>query len=118
MFDGLKANNARYDVIGMSLYPSTTGWATTNTQCLTNMNDMVSRYNKEVMIVEVGMSWDQAAACNSFIADLITKTKSVTGGKGVGVLYWEPQSYNNWQGYTKGAFDNSGKPTAALSSFN
>jgi arabinogalactan endo-1,4-beta-galactosidase len=118
MFDGLKSNGGKYDVIGMSLYPSSTNWATLNTQCLTNMNDMVARYEKEVMVVEVGMSWDQPTAGSAFIADLITKTKSVANNKGLGVLYWEPQAYNNWQGYTLGAFDNSGKPTGALSAFN
>jgi arabinogalactan endo-1,4-beta-galactosidase len=118
MFDGLSSNGAKYDVIGMSLYPSSTNWATLNSQCLTNMNDMVARYGKEVMVVEVGMSWDQASACNSFLSDLITKTKSVTNGKGLGVFYWEPEAYNNWQGYTLGAFDNSGKPTVALNAFN
>lgn len=117
LFDGLKNNGGKYDVIGMSLYPSSANWAKLNSQCLTNMNDMISRYNKEVMIVEVGMSWDQAASCNSFLADLITKTNSITGNKGLGVLYWEPEAYNNWQGYTLGAFDNSGKPTAALNAF-
>ena len=117
MFDGLKNNGAKWDVIGMSLYPSTTDWAAKNSQCLSNMNDMVSRYNKPVMIVEVGMSWDQAATCKSFLTDIITKTKSVAGSKGLGVLYWEPEAYNNWQGYTLGAFDNSGKPTLALDAF-
>lgn len=116
-FDGLKANGGKWDVIGMSMYPSPSDWATKNNHCLANMNDMVSRYGKEVMVVEVGMSWDQATAGQAFIADLITKTKSVTGQKGLGVLYWEPQAYNNWQGYTLGAFDNSGKPTAVLEAF-
>lgn len=118
IFDGLKNNGGKWDIIGMSLYPDPGNWSTMNSQCLTNMNDMVSRYDKPVMITEVGMSWDQAAACNSFITDLITKVKSITGDKGLGVFYWEPQSYGNWQGYTKGAFDNSGKPTAALNAFN
>ena len=118
MFDGLKTNGAKWDVIGMSLYPSTANWSTLNAQCLANMNDMVARYGKEVMIVEVGMSWDQSAACKSFLDDLITKTVSLTGSKGLGVLYWEPEAYNNWQGYTLGAFDNSGKPTNALNAFN
>ncbi|RYZ28984.1 MAG: arabinogalactan endo-1,4-beta-galactosidase [Chitinophagaceae bacterium] len=116
-FDGLKSNGGKWDVIGMSLYPSPTDWAAKNNQCLANMNDMVSRYGKEVMIVEVGMSWDQASAANAFISDLIAKTKSVAGNKGLGVLYWEPQAYNNWQGYTLGAFDNSGRPTSALNAF-
>ena len=117
-FDGLKNNGAKWDVIGMSLYPNPTNWSTLNTQCLANMNDMVSRYDKEVMIVEVGMSWDQAAACNAFITDLIAKTKYIGGNKGLGVLYWEPEAYANWQSYALGAFDNTGKPTIALNAFN
>lgn len=116
--DGLKANGAVWDVIAMSLYPSTANWSTLNSQCLSNMNDMVTRFGSEVMVCEVGMSWDQPAACNSFITDLITKVKSVSSNKGVGVFYWEPEAYNNWQGYTLGAFDNSGKPTFALNAFN
>lgn len=117
IFDGLKNNGGKWDIIGISLYPDPANWATLNTQCLANMNDMVSRYSKPVMICEVGMSWDQAAACNSFLTDLITKVKSL-GNNGLGVFYWEPEAYNNWQGYTKGAFDNSGKPTVALNAFN
>lgn len=117
MFDGLKNNNAQWDIIGMSLYPEPGNWSTLNTQCLVNMNDMVARYNKEVMIVEVGMSWDQASISKSFLTDIISKTKSVTNNKGLGVFYWEPQSYNNWKGYTLGAFDNTGKPTEALNAF-
>lgn len=116
---GLVSNGAKFDVIGMSLYPNFVqgGWQTANPQTLANMNDMVSRYNKEVMVVEVGMPWDDAANCKAFLTDIITKTKSVSGGKGLGVLYWEPQSYGGWAGYTLGAFDNSGKPTVALEGF-
>lgn len=117
IFDGLKNNGVQWDIIGMSLYPSPSNWQTFNDQCLANMNDMVARYNKDVMVVEVGMSWDQSTACNSFLTDLIAKVKSVSNKRGLGVLYWEPESYNNWQGYTLGAFDNSGKPTAALNAF-
>jgi arabinogalactan endo-1,4-beta-galactosidase len=117
IFDGLKANGANWDVIGMSLYPTTTNWPTLNSQCLTNMNDMVARYGKEVMICEVGMDVTAPATAKAFLTDLISKTNSVTGSKGLGVLYWEPESYNNWQQYTLGAFDNSGKPTAALDAF-
>jgi arabinogalactan endo-1,4-beta-galactosidase len=117
MFDGLKNNGAKWDVIGLSLYPSLSNWSTLTTQCLANMNDMVARYNKEVMVVEVGMSWDSPADSEAFLADIIVKTKAVSNSKGLGVLYWEPQAYDNWQGYTLGAFDNSGKPTSALNAF-
>jgi arabinogalactan endo-1,4-beta-galactosidase len=116
--DGLKNNGAVWDVIGMSLYPSTANWSTLNSQCLTNMNDMVARYGSEIMVCEVGMSWDQAATCNSFLTDLLTKVKAVPNNKGLGVFYWEPQAHNSWQGYTLGAFDNTGKPTIALNAFN
>ncbi|MBN8835994.1 MAG: glycosyl hydrolase 53 family protein [Sphingobacteriia bacterium] len=117
IFDGLKANNTNWDIIGMSLYPSVSDWQTKNTQCLNNMNDMVARYGKKVMICEVGMPWDQAQTCKSFISDLIAKNKSLPNNMGIGVFYWEPECYNNWQGYTLGAFDNTGKPTAALDAF-
>jgi len=117
LFDGLKSYGGKWDVIGMSLYPSITNWSTMNTDCLTNMNDMVERYGKEVMICEVGMSWDSPTISKSFLTDLITKTKSVTGNHGLGVFYWEPEAYGNWQGYSLGAFDDSGKPTVALDAF-
>ena len=116
LFDGLKANNVNWDVIGLSLYPSPSDWQQTDNLCLANMNDMVSRYGKEVMVVEVGMSWDQPAACYSFLGDIISKTKAVSQGKGLGVFYWEPEAYS-WQGYTLGCFDLSGKPTAAMNAF-
>ncbi|WP_256009365.1 glycosyl hydrolase 53 family protein [Desertivirga xinjiangensis] len=117
MFDGLKNNSAKWDVIGMSLYPSANDWQTLNAQCLANMNDMVSRYGKEVMIAEIGMPASSATESKAFIADLLTKVRSVPEGKALGVFYWEPQAYNGWQGYGKGAFDDTGKPTIAMDAF-
>ncbi len=118
MFAGLKTNGAKFDVIGMSLYPTASNWASYNQQCFQNMNDMVSLYNKEVFIVEVGMPSSNVTECNSFLSDIIDKTKHVTSGKGLGVLYWEPQAYNGWKGYELGAFDIIGKPTNALLAFS
>ena len=116
IFDGLKANGAKWDIIGMSLYPSTTNYTTLDAQCLANMNDMVTRYGTPVMIVEVGMEADQPATTQSFLTDIISKVKSVNSKQGLGVFYWEPEAYN-WQGYGLGAFDNTGKPTIALDAF-
>jgi arabinogalactan endo-1,4-beta-galactosidase len=39
------------------------------------------------------------------------------GNKGLGVLYWEPEAYANWNRYALGAFDNRGVPTTALNPF-
>ncbi len=117
--DGLKANGAHWDVIGMSLYPSFSGitWQNANAQILANMTDMIARHGSEVMVVEVGMPFDQAQVCHDFLKDLIAKVKGIPGNKGLGVLYWEPQSYNRYKGYTLGAFTNNGRPTVALDAF-
>lgn len=116
LFDGLANYRVDYDIIGMSLYPTKDNWQQLNTQCYVNMNDMVSRYNKDVIVTEIGMPWDEADASQSFIRDIIAKTKSVQQQRGLGVFYWEPQCYN-WKGYTLGCFDTSGKPTSALNGF-
>ena len=45
IFDGLKNNGGQWDIMGMSLYPDATNLYTTyDPECLTNMNDMVTRY--------------------------------------------------------------------------
>lgn len=116
VFDGLKSFGAKWDVIGMSLYPSTSDWSIVDGECLANMIDMVSRYGKPVMISEIGMDVTAATTSRSFISDIVSKTKSITGGQGLGVFYWEPESYN-WESYSFGAFDNTGKPTVALYGF-
>ena len=115
LFDGLKKNGGKWDVIGMSLYPESTTWQTMNSDCLNNIKDMITRYGCEVMMCEVGMPWNEAEACKAFLTDLITKCKSVD--KCLGVFYWEPQCINSWNGYSKGAFDNTGKPTVAMDAF-
>lgn len=117
MFDGLTANKVDYDIIAMSLYPNVSNWSTLTAQCLSNMNDMVARYKKEIMISEIGMDVSAAATAKLFIQDIIAKTKLVNQKKGLGVFYWEPQCYNKWKGYTLGAFDNTGKPTVAMDGF-
>ena len=115
LFDGLKANSGSWDICGMSLYPSASNWSTYNTECLANMNDMVSRYGKQVMICEAGFPVNDPTDAEAFLKDLIAKTKSVSGG--LGVFYWEPECYNNWQGYGSGAFGSNGEPTAAMNAF-
>ena len=97
----------------MSLYPEPGNWQTLLGQAITNINDMRSRYGKGVMIVETGMSWDQATASKAFLTDLLARSRSAGA---LGVLYWEPQAYN-WQGYTKGAWNTNGRPTIALDAF-
>jgi arabinogalactan endo-1,4-beta-galactosidase len=117
LFDGLKANGASYDVIAFSNYPTNVSgatWQTVNSQCLSNLNDMVSRYGKEVMIAEIGVPWDNSSA-KTIVADMITKLNTVS--KAIGIFYWEPQARPGWKGYTLGAMDNNGKATAVWDAF-
>ena len=117
VLDALQANGAHWDVVGLSLYPSITNWPTLTAQCLANMNDLVSRYpGKEVMMVETGMPATYPVPAQQMLLDLIAKTKSVADGKGLGVVYWEPEAYN-WQGYTLGAWGTGGRPTVAMDAF-
>ncbi len=115
IFDLLQANGAEYDAIGMSLYPEPDTWKTMTDACVANMEDMVSRYSKDVLICEVGMSWDEAETAKEFLTELITRAKDTD--RCLGVFYWEPQCYGGWNGYTKGAFDSNGRPTVALDAF-
>jgi arabinogalactan endo-1,4-beta-galactosidase len=116
MFNGLKNNGARWDIIGMSVYPywANLPWATDDSLALITMQDMIARYNTKVMVVEAGYLYYQPIAANQYLLDLIAKTKSVGG---LGVFYWEPESYN-WLGYQLGAWDPATKePTVALDAF-
>ncbi|MGY3949488.1 arabinogalactan endo-1,4-beta-galactosidase [Aeromonas allosaccharophila] len=120
MFDGLKANGAKWDVIGASIYPTQTGngdWFSMNNRCYDNLADMVSRHGKEVMIVEVGMPWDDPKNSYDTLVDLLNKMKWIPDNKGLGVFYWEPQSHNGWQNYSLGLMDQGGKPTHAMDAF-
>jgi arabinogalactan endo-1,4-beta-galactosidase len=115
MFDGLKNNGAKWDIIGMSVYPywANLPWATDDSLALITMQDMIARYQTKVMVVETGYLYNQAVTANHFLLDLIAKTKAAGG---LGVFYWEPESYS--MGYNLGAWDPVTKePTVALDAF-
>ncbi|BCZ45146.1 hypothetical protein psyc5s11_12130 [Clostridium gelidum] len=123
LFDKLKANGAKYDVIGVSYYPE--GDYTSSIYALgNNLNDMASRYGKEVMVVEVGAdcSIDDINVHNMLIA-VQNKVLEVPNDKGIGVFYWEPQGAKSWSGYSLSAWNGNdgkstdGQPTKALDAF-
>ncbi|MCO6024542.1 arabinogalactan endo-1,4-beta-galactosidase [Prevotella cerevisiae] len=114
LFDGLKNDGAKWDVIGMSLYPDDTNWQQAVTDCLANMTTLNKRYGSKIMVCETGTSWD-ATYAKDFMTQLVTGARALDCC--LGVFYWEPECYNGWNGYTKGTFDNSGRPTSALDVF-
>ena len=67
MFNYLKSHNAKYDVIGMSLYPEPENWESVLSDCIANIESVIQTYNKPVMICEVGMSYDQDEACKDLL---------------------------------------------------
>ena len=116
IFDGLKSNGARWDIIGMSVYPywANLNWPVDDSLALENMKDMIQRYDTKIMVVETGYLYYDPTDAYNFLVDLIRKTKSVGG---LGVFYWEPECYN-WQGYNLGAWNPTTKrPTIALDAF-
>ena len=112
-FGGLKAAGGKWDIVGMSHYPSSSNWSTLNTELLTTANSMISTYHTPVMVVETGMTYSDPTDANNMIADLTSKIWNL-GANGLGVFYWEPEAYPGWQGYENGAVNNIGEFTAAM----
>jgi arabinogalactan endo-1,4-beta-galactosidase len=117
-FDGLKAHGARFDMIGASSYPTTAAgltWQAATAACAANLDDMVARYGKPVVLAEVGVPWDHPQG-RAIIADLLAKARAVHGGYGRGIFYWEPES-TGWNGYPMGAFQPDGRPGPVMDAF-
>lgn len=118
-FDNAKANNVKYDVIGLSYYPYwiKKDYSETVANLEFNLKDMASRYDKEVMVVEVGGEYDKVQNTFDMLAATIKAVKAVPNNKGLGVIYWEPQGEKSWSGYSLCAWLSNGKPSTALDAF-
>lgn len=118
-YDNAKANNVKYDVIGLSYYPF---WIKTDykeniADLANNLNDMATRYDKEVMVVEVGGIDTQEQNTYDMLVAVIKAVKAVPNNKGLGVIYWEPQGAKSWSHYELSAWRSDGKPSMALDAF-
>ena len=118
-FDNATANNVKYDVIGLSYYPFwiKKDYTETIADLANNLNDMATRYNKEVMVVEVGGEYDKVQNTYEMLAATIKAVKAVPNNKGLGVIYWEPQGEKSWSHYSLSAWQSDGKPSPALDAF-
>lgn len=120
-FDNARANGAKYDVIGLSYYPY---WLQGNPDYTlsindlgANLKDMVSRYGKEVMVVEVGGEDNKPQNTHDMLVAVQAKVKEVPNSKGTGVFYWEPEGARSWSHYALSAWGDDGKPTKAMDAF-
>ena len=118
-YDNATAQNVRYDVIGLSYYPFWVkkDYTETIANLEFNLNDLVKRYNKEVMVVEVGGEYDKVENTKALLEATIKAVRNVPNQKGLGVLYWEPQGEKSWSGYNLSAWLTDGKPSPALDAF-
>ncbi len=119
-FDNVKLNNVKYDAIGMSYYPYwlNSDYTSTIVDLENNLKDMVTRYSKEVMVVEVGGEDVQVQNTKDMLTAVIKAVNNVPSKKGLGVIYWEPQGERNWSGgYPLSAWQSNGKPSLALDAF-
>jgi arabinogalactan endo-1,4-beta-galactosidase len=104
-FDHLTEADVHYDIIGQSYYPN---WHGTLENVAANLQNSITRYHKDVMIVETAypardvhpspaaakyMIWPMTpAGQKEFLADLIKVVKAASDGRGIGVMYWHPEA--------------------------
>ena len=124
--DILKNNGAKFDMIGMSLYPY---WAElyhnktaeqTISGCMANIQKVKAKYGCDVMIVETGFYVDESRPeileeGRRQLARVIRESLNETGGRCRGVFYWEPQCRPSQ--YKLGAFTEDGRPTVIMDAF-
>jgi len=118
-FDQAKRYHVHYDIIGASYYPYwlKTDYTATIHDLAKNLNDMVRRFHKPVMVVEVGGEADHPQNTYDMLRAVIHVVKEIPHHQGLGVIYWEPEGAQRWSGYALSCWGNDGRPTKALDAF-
>lgn len=118
-FDHVTQENVRYDVIGLSYYPFwiKKDYTETIADLETNLINLSKKYNKEVMVVEVGGEVSKVENTYKLLEATINAVRKVPNNKGLGVLYWEPQGIESWSHYSLNAWLENGQPSPALQAF-
>lgn len=123
----LKENGAKWDMIGMSLYPYWAldgGFRTDEDQtiadCIENIRYVSEKFGCDVMIVETGFYVDESDPARlekgrQQLARVIRESICNTGGRCKGVFYWEPECRPSQ--YKLGAFTEDGRPTVIMDAF-
>jgi len=120
IFDGLKQYGAKWDMIGLSVYPYwdidaklTKDEDETLTKTIANINALYKTYQTPLMIVETGYDADHPEAGKKWLKRLISAARTQTDGHCKGVFYWAPEAEGQ---YRLGAFRNH-RPTAIMDAF-
>lgn len=118
----LDTYNGETDVIGMSYYPL---WIGSNEiESMTeNLNNIVVKYDKEVMVCETGGYEAEEKQTYDLLRQEINALKSVPDNRGIGIFYWEPEVNSSILpdsyplGATKVVGENKLQFTSALDAF-
>ena len=120
IFDGLVKYGAKFDMIGMSLYPYwdvkaglEIDYKGTIEHCVANIKALNKKYGCELMLVEVGVESANPVEGKRIIAEMIDAMKHRTDGHCHGVFYWAPEAEGY---YPLGAFKDH-KPTVIMEAF-
>lgn len=105
-FDQFTARNGKYDTIGMSYYPY---WInTTFTENIddleANIKDMIVRYDKDILITEIGGVDSEPDITYDMIVNVIDRLRAIPDNRAYGVFYWEPQGAEIWSHYKLSAW--------------
>lgn len=123
--DTLAKYGAKWDIVGMSLYPY---WALNSgletdeeeviNHCMENINHVWEKYRTPVMIVETGFEVDEQhpevmEKGRDQLRRIIRESKAT--GHCQGIFYWEPECRPGQ--YKLGAFTSDGRPTVIMDAF-
>ncbi len=64
---GLISNGAKFEAIGMSLYPETDSWQESTIKCQANMKYLINTFRKPIMVSEIGMPWSSPKESKAFV---------------------------------------------------
>jgi arabinogalactan endo-1,4-beta-galactosidase len=110
-FSAFSGHGGRWDMNGFSSY----GSASDASGIVANMKSISDAHGKPFMQVEFGGQVSKAGSTESALEAYLKALKS-NGGQGL--LYWEPEVYSPFTGYTMGAWDSSTRePTAIMNGF-
>jgi len=123
VFDGLKNNGAKWDMIGMSLYPYWSiqgGKVKTEDELLDkavkNIRDLKKKFGTDIMVVEIGTEANRPTEGKAFMDKALKRLYTETDRACKGVWYWAPEADGVLDGYKLGAFQNR-RPTIIMDSF-
>lgn len=118
IFNILKDNGGKFDMIGMSLYPSTTDWRSVTDNCISNIKTLHDTYGKKLMICETGLEWNEEDTAYEFLSYLLSQAMGEHRRRMPRSLLLGAAAAPGYNGgYNKGAFDANGTPTKALDAF-